>query len=110
MFVNVDPKDIDAGFFGLSQVDAVSMDPQQRQLLEVVYEGLENAGLTLEELRSKLFGCFVGSYASGTSPLIPVIDNDDAPEIKRGKANMCSVPLFSFAARLQRYASQKPGG
>lgn len=65
MFINIDPKDIDAGFFGLSQVDAVSMDPQQRQLLEVVYEGLESAGLTLESLKSKLYGCFVGSYASG---------------------------------------------
>lgn len=65
MFISIDPADIDAGFFGLSQVDAISMDPQQRQLLEVVYEGLENAGLTLEGIKSKLFGCFVGSYASG---------------------------------------------
>lgn len=66
--MNTDPRDIDAGFFGLSQVDAISMDPQQRQLLEVVYEGLENAGLTLEGMRSTLFGCFVGSYASGLFP------------------------------------------
>lgn len=65
MFTSADPRDIDAGFFGLSHVDAVSMDPQQRQLLEVVYEGLENAGLTLEGVRSKLFSCIVGSYASG---------------------------------------------
>lgn len=65
MFISADPKDIDAGFFGLSHVDATSMDPQQRQLLEVVYEGLENAGLTMEAIRSKPFGCFVGSYSSG---------------------------------------------
>jgi acyl transferase domain-containing protein len=73
MFMNTDPRDIDAGFFGLSQVDAISMDPQQRQLLEVVYEGLENSGLTLEGMRSTLFGCFVGSYASGLFPpmLVP---------------------------------------
>lgn len=65
MFTSADPRDIDAAFFGLSHVDAVSMDPQQRQLLEVVYEGLENAGLTLEGVKSKLFSCIVGSYASG---------------------------------------------
>jgi acyl transferase domain-containing protein len=65
MFINADPQDVDAAFFGLSHVDAVSMDPQQRQLLEVVYEGLENAGLSMETIRSKAFGCFVGSYASG---------------------------------------------
>lgn len=67
MFINADPKDIDAGFFGLSQIDAISMDPQQRQLLEVVYEGLENAGLTMEGIKGQPFGCFVGSYSSGTS-------------------------------------------
>lgn len=66
MFIDADPKDLDAGFFGLAQVDAISMDPQQRQLLEVVYEGLENAGITMESLKSKLFGCFVGSYANGS--------------------------------------------
>ena len=62
---NIDPADIDAGFFRLSKMDAISMDPQQRQLLEVVYEGLENAGITLEALKGQAYGCFVGSYSSG---------------------------------------------
>lgn len=65
MFINADPRDLDAEFFGLSHSDATSMDPQQRQLLEVVCEGLENAGLTMESLKSRSYGCFVGSYASG---------------------------------------------
>lgn len=65
MFINIDPKDCDAGFFALSQADAISMDPNQRQLLEVVYEGLENAGITLETIKRKRYGCFVGSYALG---------------------------------------------
>lgn len=62
---NIDPKDVDARFFALSNADAISMDPQQRQLLEVVYEGLENAGISLEMLKGQAYGCFVGSYASG---------------------------------------------
>lgn len=33
----IDPRDIDAHFFRLSGIEASSMDPQQRQLLEVVY-------------------------------------------------------------------------
>ncbi|PYI04018.1 putative PKS-like enzyme [Aspergillus sclerotiicarbonarius CBS 121057] len=61
---NIDPADIDAQFFGLSRSEATAMDPQQRQLLEVVYEGLENAGITLESLKGRPVGCFVGSYAS----------------------------------------------
>ncbi|KAM3556706.1 hypothetical protein MY1884_004935 [Beauveria asiatica] len=64
MFVeNVDTADFDAGFFNISTADAVSIDPQQRQLLEVVYEGIENAGLSLEKLYGAEYGCFVGSYA-----------------------------------------------
>lgn len=59
----IDVQDIDAQFFKLSRLEAVSMDPQQRQLLEVVYEGLENAGVTLEQLDESPVGCFVGSFA-----------------------------------------------
>lgn len=65
---SVDPKDIDARFFALSKADAISMDPQQRQLLEIVYEGLENAGISFEMLKGQAYGCFVGSYSSGKEP------------------------------------------
>ena len=60
----VDPRDIDAQFFRLSGNEASSMDPQQRQLLEVVYEGLENGGITLDQLDGAPVGCFVSSFAS----------------------------------------------
>jgi acyl transferase domain-containing protein len=67
---NIDPQDFDAQFFGISGVDAMAMDPQQRQLLEVVYECLENAGQTLEGLDGKPVGCFVGSFAVGMKSTI----------------------------------------
>jgi acyl transferase domain-containing protein len=42
------------------------MDPQQRLLLEVVYEALENAGITLSEINgsktSVFCGCFTKDY------------------------------------------------
>ncbi|KAJ2989962.1 hypothetical protein NUW58_g3196 [Xylaria curta] len=63
MFIDADPRDLDASFFRLPRSEAISMDPQQRQLLEVVYEGLENSGVTLEEINGQSIGCFVGSYA-----------------------------------------------
>ena len=62
---NIDPAHFDASFFKISRADAIAMDPQQRQLLEVVYEGFENAGLTLEGISGTSYGCFVGSYAVG---------------------------------------------
>jgi acyl transferase domain-containing protein len=68
---NVDLQEFDSQFFRLSKQETICMDPQQRQILEVVYEGLENAGLTLENLDGRSFGCFVGSYACGEyQPLI----------------------------------------
>ena len=62
---NIDPRVFDAPFFGISRTDAIAMDPQQRQLLEVVYECIENAGLRMDDLDGARFGCFVGSYAVG---------------------------------------------
>lgn len=62
---DVDPADFDASFFEISGADAVAMDPNQRQMLEVVYEGLENAGMTLDSLNGASVACFVGSFATG---------------------------------------------
>ncbi|MCJ1384549.1 hypothetical protein MMC17_007666 [Xylographa soralifera] len=55
----------DASFFEISRAKAISMDPNQRQLLEVIYEGLENAGTPLKTIDGAPVGCFIGSYASG---------------------------------------------
>ncbi|KAJ5238512.1 polyketide synthase [Penicillium chermesinum] len=63
MFIeDIDPKVFDAGFFGISGADALAMDPQQRQLLEVVYECIENSGTPMERLHGAPIACFVGSY------------------------------------------------
>lgn len=66
MFIeDVDPAAFDAAFFNISRADAVAMDPQQRQLLEVVYECLENGGITLERLSGEKVGTFVASFMNG---------------------------------------------
>ncbi|KAI0552402.1 PKSKA1 [Xylaria curta] len=58
---DVDPAVFDAQFFNISHLDAIAMDPQQRQLLEVVYETLENAGIPLDLISGKSVGCIVGT-------------------------------------------------
>ncbi|WP_278043698.1 polyketide synthase [Legionella cherrii] len=48
----------DAYFFGISPREAMRMDPQQRILMEVAYESLEDAGLTVETLAGSNMGVF----------------------------------------------------
>ncbi|KAL8683912.1 MAG: hypothetical protein Q9186_000123 [Xanthomendoza sp. 1 TL-2023] len=81
---NINPRVFDAQFFGISRTDAIAMDPQQRQLLEVVYECLENAGLRMEELDGAKFGCFVGSYAVDYADIQARDPDDRAPSITVG--------------------------
>lgn len=60
---DIDLADFDAGFFEVGTSEATAMDPNQRQMLEVVFEGLENAGIPMEKIDKQLVGCYVGSYA-----------------------------------------------
>ena len=50
----------DNTFFRISDQEARGMDPQQRILLEVVYEAIEDAGMRLEDLQGCRTGVFLG--------------------------------------------------
>jgi acyl transferase domain-containing protein len=50
----------DPGFFGISPREAVSMDPQQRMLLEAAWEAFEDAGMPLDPNVGGIGGVFVG--------------------------------------------------
>jgi acyl transferase domain-containing protein/Zn-dependent alcohol dehydrogenase/acyl carrier protein len=57
----------DAAFFGISPREAAYIDPQQRLLMEVAWEALEDAALPAETLAGQKVGVFVGmsSYDYG---------------------------------------------
>ncbi|BCS29676.1 putative hybrid PKS-NRPS biosynthetic cluster [Aspergillus puulaauensis] len=67
-FLEEDVRCFDASFFNISANEAESIDPQQRILLESIYEALETAGQTLHGLEGSMTGVFCGliyeDYAS----------------------------------------------
>ncbi|THC92575.1 hypothetical protein EYZ11_007938 [Aspergillus tanneri] len=66
MFIeDMDPEVFDGQFFNISRTDCIAMEPQQRQLLEVAYECLENAGVPLEAVSNTSTGVVVGTNFIG---------------------------------------------
>ncbi|ORY67416.1 uncharacterized protein BCR38DRAFT_510284 [Pseudomassariella vexata] len=55
-----DTKAFDAQFFNISGAEADAIDPQQRFLMEVVYEALESSGLKIEDLSGTAAAVYVG--------------------------------------------------
>ncbi|KAF7214095.1 putative polyketide synthase 1 [Nothobranchius furzeri] len=53
--------EFDHTFFGIPEVEADSMDPQQKLLLQCSYRALEDAGVTMETISGSRTGVYIGT-------------------------------------------------
>lgn len=63
-FLKQDPYVFDAAFFNITAAEAMALDPKQRIAMEIAYEALENAGLSLRTVAGTQTSCFMGSAMS----------------------------------------------
>ncbi|MGV9675840.1 type I polyketide synthase [Nocardia sp. NPDC003482] len=60
-FMTIDPWEFDPDFFGISAREATQLDPQQRLMLEVTWEALDDAGVA-RHAAGRSIGVYVGGF------------------------------------------------
>ncbi|KLU89210.1 hypothetical protein MAPG_08184, partial [Magnaporthiopsis poae ATCC 64411] len=63
-FIQESVRGFDNSMFGINNLEAMYMDPQQRKLLEVTFEAFEAAGLSLDAVSGANVGCYVGNFVT----------------------------------------------
>jgi acyl transferase domain-containing protein len=93
----------DPAFFGISPREALSMDPQQRILLEVAWEALEDAAIAAPDLAGTATGVFIGMIGTEYSALAlrgGVMDDVDA-YFASGVAHSIAAGRLAYALDLR---------
>jgi acyl transferase domain-containing protein len=78
-FLREDVSAFDASFFNMTTEEACATDPQQRILLEVAYEALENAGVSVKSVAGSETSCYVGCFTQDWREMI-MQDTETSPK------------------------------
>nr|ALQ33041.1 putative polyketide synthase [Fusarium thapsinum] len=68
-FINEDVRQFDNAFFDINNLEATYMDPQQRKILEVVYECLVSSGTSMQAVAGSNTGVYVANFTVDYQPL-----------------------------------------
>ena len=90
-FLSEDLRTFDNEFFGINNLEAKYMDPEQRKLLEVVYECFESSGAGLEAVSGANIGCYVGKFTYDYL----TIQNKDPEYLHRYSATGMSTSILA---------------
>ncbi|MGZ9224710.1 MAG: type I polyketide synthase, partial [Anaerolineales bacterium] len=81
----------DANFFGISPREATQMDPQQRLVLEIAWEAIENSGLTKDELAGSKTGVYIGVHSHSADYTLRQYSDPSAIDIYTGTGTAHNV-------------------
>ncbi|MFJ3793112.1 type I polyketide synthase [Kitasatospora sp. NPDC090091] len=91
----------DHDFFGISRREAVSMDPQQRLVLEVAWEALEDAGQAPHALAGSRTGVFLGICSTDYAGLLFREPEDITAHASTGIAHSIASGRLSYLLDLR---------
>jgi len=94
-FIN-NVEQFDALFFSISGREAEVMDPQQRIMLEVTYEALEDAGIPMEQIKGTHTGVFMGSCFSDYHKIQCTDIEKIRPYVQTGSAQSVLANRISY--------------
>ncbi|KAI0116548.1 putative polyketide synthase [Nemania sp. FL0031] len=90
-FLQDDVREFDNAFFGIHNLEAASMDPQQRKLLEIVFECFEHSGTSLDRMSGSNTGVFVGNFTLDHQTM----QSRDPDAIHRFSATGCGTTILA---------------
>lgn len=79
---------LDTSFFSMSRKEVQKLDPQQRMILEVVHECMENAGQA--NWRGKDIGVYVGVW--GEVRVFPIFPSDSISSLNKSRPMITKLP------------------
>ena len=94
-------QEFDAAFFGIAPKEAVSLDPQQRLLMEVSWEAMEHAGVVPEQWADRPVGVFVGISSNDYSQhLLQRPETDIDAYLATGNSHSVAAGRLSYSLGL----------